>query len=54
MFSCSIITAYSSHALTSKTTNVINGSAPYLTFDDGRTPVINADGLLEISLSNGD
>lgn len=54
MFSCSIITPYSSHALTSKTTNVINGSAPYLTFDDGRTPVINADGLLEISLSNGD
>ncbi|WP_133052194.1 hypothetical protein [Gilliamella apis] len=49
-----LITSYSSLALTSKTTNIIYGSAPYLTFDNGRTQVTNTDGLLGISLSNGD
>ena len=44
---------FSSHALTSKTTNIIHGSAPYLTFDGGRTRVVNTDDLLGISLSDG-
>ena len=49
-----LITSYSSLALTSKTTNIINGNSPYLTFDNGRTRITNTDGLLGISLSNGD
>ena len=48
-----LITTYSSHALTSKTMNIINGNAPYLTFDGGRTQAKNTNGLLEISLSDG-
>ncbi|KES18448.1 hypothetical protein GASC598I20_018620 [Gilliamella apicola SCGC AB-598-I20] len=36
------------------TSNIINGSAPYLTFDGGRSQATNIDALLEISLSNGD
>ncbi|OCF99528.1 hypothetical protein A9G08_05430 [Gilliamella sp. wkB195] len=45
---------FSSHALTSQTTkNHIQGSAPYLTFDGGRTRAINTDSLLGITLSNG-
>ncbi|MCX8680319.1 hypothetical protein J3U22_11925 [Gilliamella sp. B2865] len=40
--------------MTSQTTrNAIQGSAPYLTFDDGRTRVVDANGLLGITLSNG-
>ena len=42
-----------SHALTSKTSNVIYGSVPYLTFDGGQTRAVNTDGLLGITLSNG-
>ena len=49
-----LITSYSSLALTSKTTNIINGNPPYLTFDGGHTQATNTDGLLGISLSNGD
>ncbi|MCX8663182.1 hypothetical protein [Gilliamella sp. B2911] len=46
--------AFSCHALTSKTTrNAIQGSAPYLTFDGGRTRAVDANGLLGITLSNG-
>ncbi|MCX8674876.1 hypothetical protein J3U16_06185 [Gilliamella sp. B3023] len=46
--------AFSGHALTSKTTrNAIQGSAPYLTFDGGRTRAVDANGLLGITLSNG-
>ena len=48
-----MLISFSSHALTSKTTNVINGNAPYLTFDGGRTRATNTDGLLGITLSNG-
>ncbi|OCL22114.1 hypothetical protein A9G07_08420 [Gilliamella sp. wkB72] len=45
---------FSSHALTSQTTrNAIQGSAPYLTFDGGRTRVVDANGLLGITLSDG-
>ncbi len=49
-----LITSYTSYALTSKTSNIIHGNAPYLTFDGGRTRATNADGLLGITLSNGD
>ena len=41
------------HALTSTTSNVIYGNSPFLTLDAGRTRIVNADGLLGISLSNG-
>ncbi|MCX8682528.1 hypothetical protein J3U09_02190 [Gilliamella sp. B2889] len=45
---------FSSHALTSQTTaNHIQGSAPYLTFDGGRTRVVNTNDLLRITLSDG-
>ena len=53
LFGLLLITSYSSLALTSKTTNIINGNAPYLTFDGGRTQAKNTNGLLEISLSDG-
>ncbi|OTQ69001.1 hypothetical protein B6D17_10910 [Gilliamella apis] len=45
--------SFSNYALTTQTTNVIQGSAPYLTFDGGRTRVTNSEGLLWISLSDG-
>ena len=46
--------AFSGYALTSKTTrNAIQGSAPYLTFDNGRTRVADTNGLLGIMLSDG-
>ncbi|OCL24895.1 hypothetical protein A9G07_00275 [Gilliamella sp. wkB72] len=45
---------FSGHALTSQTTaNQIQGSAPYLTFDGGRTRAVDTNGLLGITLSNG-
>ena len=45
---------FSSHALTSQTTrNAIQGSAPYLTFDGGRTRAVDANSLLSITLSDG-
>jgi hypothetical protein len=49
-----LLSAFSSQALTPQTThNVINGSAPYLTFDGGRTRATNVDELLAITLSDG-
>ncbi|MCX8669926.1 hypothetical protein J3U22_08855 [Gilliamella sp. B2865] len=40
--------------MTSQTTrNAIQGSAPYLTFDGGRTRAVDTNGLLGITLSNG-
>ena len=53
LFGLLLITSYSSLALTTKTTNIINGNAPYLTFDGGRTHAKNTKSLLEISLSDG-
>ncbi|MWN31155.1 MULTISPECIES: hypothetical protein [unclassified Gilliamella] len=40
-------------ALTAQTSRVIEGSAPYLTLDGGRTKVTNSDGLLSIRLQDG-
>jgi hypothetical protein len=49
-----LFSAFSSQALTTQTTrNVINGSAPYLTFDGGRTRATNVDELLSITLPSG-
>ena len=48
-----LIPFYSSHALTSKTTNMIHGNPPHLTFDGGRTSTLDLDYLLNITLSNG-
>ena len=45
--------SFANHALTAKTTYVIQGSAPYLTLDGGRTRVTNSEALLGISLSDG-
>ncbi|MBI0114846.1 hypothetical protein H3T85_10945 [Gilliamella sp. W8129] len=45
--------SFTNYALTAKTTNIIQGSAPYLTFDGGRTRVTNTAALLGISLSDG-
>ncbi|OCG03820.1 hypothetical protein A9G19_05385 [Gilliamella apis] len=45
--------SFSNYALTTTTTNIIQGSAPYLTFDGGRTRVTNTEALLWISLSDG-
>ncbi|WP_133052303.1 hypothetical protein [Gilliamella apis] len=52
-FSLLLITSYTSHALTAKTSNPIHGNAPYLTFDGGQTRVTNTEALLGISLSDG-
>jgi hypothetical protein len=49
-----LFSAFNSQALTAKTTrNVISGSAPYLTFDGGRTRAANVDDLLSITLPSG-
>jgi hypothetical protein len=49
-----LFSAFSSQALTTQVTrNVINGSAPYLTFDGGRTRATNVDELLSITLPSG-
>ncbi|NUF27568.1 hypothetical protein [Gilliamella sp. ESL0254] len=40
-------------ALTAHTSRVIEGSAPYLTFDGGRTKATTTDDLLTITLSDG-
>ncbi|MBI0154631.1 hypothetical protein H3U97_06975 [Gilliamella sp. W8128] len=45
--------SFSNYALTTKTTNIIYGSAPYLTFDGGRTRITNTAALLGITLSDG-
>ncbi|NUF27405.1 hypothetical protein [Gilliamella sp. ESL0254] len=45
--------AQCSMALTANTSKEIEGSAPYLTFDGGRTKVTDADNLLSIRLQDG-
>ena len=45
--------SFSNHALTVKTTNIIQGSVPYLTFDGGQTRATNTEALLGIYLSDG-
>ncbi|OCF95214.1 hypothetical protein [Gilliamella apicola] len=45
--------SFANYALTTTTTNIIYGSAPYLTFDGGRTRVTNSEALLGISISDG-
>ncbi|WP_199283335.1 hypothetical protein [Gilliamella sp. W8129] len=45
--------SFTNYALTTTTTNIIYGSAPYLTFDGGRTRITNTAALLGISLSDG-
>ena len=45
--------SFTNYALTTTTTNIIYGSAPYLTFDGGRTRVTNIEALHWISLSDG-
>jgi hypothetical protein len=46
-----LLSSYSASALSPVTTrNVINGHAPYLTFDGGRTRAANVDDLLTITL----
>ncbi|OTQ39813.1 hypothetical protein B6C97_01005 [Gilliamella apis] len=45
--------SFANYALTTTTTNIIYGSAPYLTFDGGRTRITNTESLLGISLSDG-
>jgi hypothetical protein len=50
-----LIPLISSHALalTASTSGEIHGSAPYLTFDDGKTKITNSEELLSITLSDG-
>jgi hypothetical protein len=49
-----MLSAFSSQAVMSQTTrNVINGTAPYLTFDGGLTRATNVDKLLGITLPSG-
>jgi hypothetical protein len=48
-----LLFAFSSLASMSQTTlNVIQGSVPYLTYDDGLTKATNTDGLLSIKVGN--
>ena len=53
LFISLLLTSYHSQALTSNTSNVIHGNAPYLTFDDGHTRVTDTYSLLWITLSDG-
>ena len=46
--------SFNSQALSTHTTNVIHGTAPYLTFDGGQTRVTDINHLLAITLSNGE
>lgn len=46
--------SFNSQALSAHTTNVIHGTAPYLTFDGGQTRVTDTNNLLAITLSNGE
>ena len=48
-----LLTCSSSQALTAKTSNIIHGNAPYLTFDGGHTRVTDTYSLLWITLSDG-
>ena len=45
--------SFSNYALTTKTTNIIKGSAPYLTLDDGVSKITSTEELLAIKLPNG-
>ena len=45
--------SFSNYALTTKTTNIIQGSAPYLTLDDGVSKITSTEELLAIKLPNG-
>ncbi|OCG08931.1 hypothetical protein A9G13_02400 [Gilliamella sp. wkB178] len=45
--------ATTTQALSATTAQVIHGSAPYLTFDNGVTKVTTTDGLLGITISDG-
>jgi hypothetical protein len=45
-----LFSAFNSEALTARTTHVIEGSAPYLTFDGGVTKVTDTGGLLGITI----
>ncbi|MWN05652.1 hypothetical protein [Gilliamella sp. Pas-s95] len=55
LFFVVLLLSYSqcSVALTAHTSRVIEGSAPYLTFDGGRTKAISTDSLLSIKLQDG-
>ncbi len=48
-----LLTTCRSQALTAKTSNIIHGNTPYLTFDGGLTSVTSSEGFLWITLSNG-
>jgi hypothetical protein len=48
-----LLSAFNSEALTARTTNVINGHAPYLTFDGGATKATDVNDLLWIALPDG-
>ncbi|SCB77396.1 hypothetical protein GA0061081_101251 [Gilliamella bombicola] len=45
--------SFSTHALSTYTSKVIEGSAPYLTFDGGRIKATSTDSLLSIKLQDG-
>ncbi|MWN32469.1 MULTISPECIES: hypothetical protein [unclassified Gilliamella] len=49
----SLTYSHTSQALSAHTSSVIEGSAPYLTLDGGRTKVTNTDALLVITLPDG-
>jgi hypothetical protein len=49
LLSCS----FGTQALSASTSKVIEGSAPYLTFDEGQTQVDSMDSLLSITLPDG-
>ncbi|MWN05186.1 hypothetical protein, partial [Gilliamella sp. Pas-s95] len=55
LFFVVLLLSYSqgSVALTANTTNTIHGSAPYLTFDGGRTKATDTDSFFAIELPNG-
>lgn len=46
--------SFNSQALSTHTTNVIHGTAPYLTFDGGGSRATDTNNLLAITLSNGE
>ncbi|PXZ05316.1 hypothetical protein DKK70_12065 [Gilliamella apicola] len=48
-----LLACCSSQALTAKTSNIIHGNAPYLTFDGGLTSETSSEGFLWITLSDG-
>ncbi|OTQ81310.1 hypothetical protein [Gilliamella apis] len=48
-----LLLSFSSQSLTARTTHIIHGNAPYLTFDGGQTRVTDTTKLLGIILSDG-